>query len=81
MSKSCEEIEQWLVSYLSRELKVPPSDLPLEENLTNLGVTSRQAIVLTGELEEWLGKPVDPAVAWEHPTIRALAAALAQEAR
>jgi len=78
--KSINEIETWLVQYLSGELKVPVSDLPRDEPLTNLGLSSRQAVMLTGEIEEWLGKPVDPALAWEHPTVNALAKALGEAA-
>ena len=74
--KSTSEVETWLVQYLAGELKLPAADLPRDEPLTNLGLSSRQAVMLTGEIEEWLGKPVDPALAWEHPTVRALAKAL-----
>jgi len=78
--KSIHEVETWLVQYLSGELKVPAADLPRDEPLTNLGLSSRQAVMLTGEIEEWLGKPVDPALAWEHPTVSALAKALGEAA-
>jgi acyl carrier protein len=78
--KSKQEIVVWLVEYLAKELKVESAALPKDEPLTNLGISSRQAVMLTGELEEWLGAPVDPAVAWEHPTVNALAQALAQAA-
>ncbi len=78
--KSIHEIEAWLVQYLSGELKVPAADLPRDEPLTNLGLSSRQAVMLTAEIEEWLGRPVDPALAWEHPTVNALAKALGEAA-
>lgn len=78
--KSTQEIERWLVEYLAKELKIPAAELPRNEPLTNLGVSSRQAVMLTGELEDWLGKPVDPALAWEHPTVSELAKALAEAA-
>ncbi len=76
--KTTHEIENWLVQYLAGELKVPAADLPRDEPLTNLGLSSRQAVMLTGEIEEWLGQPVDTAVAWEPPTVSALAKALAE---
>jgi hypothetical protein len=34
--------------------------------------------MLTGDLEDYLGRPVDPAVIWDHPTIRELALHLEQ---
>jgi polyketide synthase 13 len=76
--KTTHDIENWLVQYLAGELKIPVADLPRDEPLTNLGLSSRQAVMLTGEVEEWLGRPVDPAVAWEHPTVAALAKALSE---
>jgi acyl carrier protein len=76
-SPTAEQIERWIVAYLARELGVDAAGIPLDQTLTDLGMTSRQAVFLTGELEEFTGQPVDPAIAWEHPTIRKLAAYLA----
>jgi acyl carrier protein len=78
--KTCQEIESWMVSYLAKELKVRPEQIPLDQTLTDLGLTSRQAVFLSGELEEYTGQPVDPAIAWEYPTIRRLADHLARAA-
>ena len=39
----------------------------------DLGVGSRDAVVLTGELSELLGRPVSPVEFWQYPTINALA--------
>ena len=41
--------------------------------LNDLGVGSRDAVVLSGELAELLGRPVSPVEFWQHPTINALA--------
>jgi polyketide synthase 13 len=75
--KTTAQIESWIVSYLAKELAVPAAQIALDETLTDLGLTSRQAVFMTGELEDYTGRPVDPAIAWEHPTIRKLAAHLA----
>lgn len=71
--KSYEEVKSWIVNYLASEIGVARESIAVDTSLTNLGVTSRQAVALTGELEDFVGKPVDPVVAWEHPTIHALA--------
>ena len=71
--QTSKEIQQWLIAYLSRELEIKPENVFIDENFVNFGLTSRQAIALTGDLEEFLGRPVDPAIAWEYPTIRRLA--------
>ena len=39
----------------------------------DLGVGSRDAVVLSGELSELLGRPVSPVEFWQYPTINALA--------
>ena len=41
-------------------------------SLNDLGVGSRDAVVLSGELSELLGRPVSPVDFWQYPTINAL---------
>ena len=45
-------------------------------SLNELGVGSRDAVVLSGELSELFGRPVSPVEFWQHPTVNALAAFL-----
>jgi acyl carrier protein len=76
--QSSAEIQDWIVSFLAKELKVSRDRIPVDEQLTNIGLSSRQAVMLTGDLEDYLGRPVDPAVVWDHPTIRKLSEHLAR---
>jgi phthiocerol/phenolphthiocerol synthesis type-I polyketide synthase D len=71
------ELRSWLTQHVAHELSLDEQDVPVDEPLANLGFSSRQAVALTGALEDHIGAPVDPAEAWEHPTIRSLAAHLA----
>jgi phthiocerol/phenolphthiocerol synthesis type-I polyketide synthase D len=57
-----------------REEDVNP-DLPFQA----YGFTSRDSVVLSGELEELLDRTLSPTVLWEHPTIRQLTAHLTAE--
>ncbi|WP_413805553.1 type I polyketide synthase [Streptomyces sp. OE57] len=57
------------------EERIDP-DLPFE----HYGYTSRDAVALSGELEEELGRTLSPTVLWEHPTARRLARHLAGDA-
>lgn len=75
--RSAAEISEWLLSWLTKELSISRSELSVDEEFVNLGLESRTLVVLVGELEDWLGRPVDPSLAWEHPTIARLAAHLA----
>jgi acyl transferase domain-containing protein/acyl carrier protein len=75
--KSAETIRRWLVAALSARLNVAEGDLDLDVPIAAYGLGSRDAVELSGELEEWLGTAVSPTVAYEHPTIRELCAFLA----
>jgi acyl carrier protein len=77
--KSADEIQTWMVQFIANDMKLPPEKVPLAEPLVNIGMTSRQAVFLTGALEDYLGAPVDPTVIWEHPTIQKISAQLASK--
>ncbi|HYB36143.1 MAG TPA: acyltransferase domain-containing protein [Mycobacterium sp.] len=66
-------LRDWLVDYLITNIGCTPNDVDLEASLKDLGVGSRDAVVLSGELSELLDRPVSPVEFWQHPTINALA--------
>ncbi|MFN0143623.1 MAG: beta-ketoacyl synthase N-terminal-like domain-containing protein, partial [Mycobacterium sp.] len=70
------ELRHWLVDYLVTNLDCSPEEIDLDAPFNELGVGSRDAVVLSGELSEHLGQPVSPVDFWQNPTINALAAAL-----
>ncbi|WP_455353253.1 type I polyketide synthase [Streptomyces sp. SYSU K217416] len=71
-----EELHRLLVGRAARRGGIPENrvdaDLPFEA----YGFTSRDAVALSGELEELLDRTVSPTALWEHPTIRQLTAFL-----
>ncbi|WP_392535316.1 acyl carrier protein [Nostoc sp. C117] len=75
--KNTQEIQEWIISWLSKELKIEADELDIEEPFVNFNLSSRQTIILTGDLEDWLGFSIEPSVAWEYPTINKLAEFLA----
>ncbi|MFY2561290.1 amino acid adenylation domain-containing protein [Corallococcus terminator] len=67
----------WLVAAVAEEAGVPPSEVKLDEPFVTYGLTSKEAVFLTGELADWLEQDVSPTALWEHPTIDALSRHLA----
>ena len=70
------DLRHWLVDYLVTNIGCAPDEVQTHLSLADLGVSSRDVVVLSGELTELLGRPVSPIDFWEHPTINALAAHL-----
>ncbi|MEA5510002.1 acyl carrier protein [Crocosphaera sp. UHCC 0190] len=67
------DIENWLVSYLSQLLEIEPNKIDTQASFNEYGLDSSAAIVLTGDLQEWLGQNLDPTLLFDYPTIEALA--------
>ena len=70
------ELRHWLVDYLVTNLACSPEEIDLDAPFNELGVGSRDAVVLSGELSEHLGQPVSPVDFWQNPTINSLTVAL-----
>lgn len=75
--RSAEEIQTWLVDYLAGELEIDKTAVDIDLSFDRLGVSSLTAVVMSGALESWLGRSVDPTAPYDHPTIGALATFLA----
>jgi acyl transferase domain-containing protein/acyl carrier protein len=69
-------IEGWLVERVAQRLKVPPDSIDPERTFDSYGLGSVDAVELSGELEERLGRELEATLVYEHPTIRAVARAL-----
>ena len=66
-------IRNWLTDYLVTNIGCSPDDVDVDASMNDLGVGSRDSVVLSGELSEVLGRPVSPVEFWHHPTITELA--------
>ena len=71
-------MRNWLVDYLVTNIGCSPDEIDFDAPLNDLAVGSSDAVVLTGELSELLGRTVSPVEFWQYPTINALASALHQ---
>ncbi len=74
------KIEVYLVNYLANLLGVETTKIGIEEPFSSFGLGSRQALVLAGELEAFLGYPVPATAFYDYPSIREFANSLAGKA-
>lgn len=70
------ELRHWLVDYLVTTIGCNPDEVDPDLPFNELGVGSRDGVVLSGELGELLGRPVSPIDIWQNPTVNSLAHAL-----
>jgi acyl carrier protein len=74
-----DEIKTWLISYLADILDMPSEEVDPNASFDEFGLDSALAISLTGDLEEWLGKKVNPTLLYNYTTISSLSKNLAAE--
>ena len=75
MTSSYDEdaLRHWLADYLVTNVGCSLYDIDFDAPMSDLGLGSRDAVVLSGELTELLGRKVSPVEFWQHPTISDLA--------
>ncbi len=67
------QIEEWLVAQVSQLMQVASADLDIHQSFAHYGLSSKDVVTLSGELEELLGRRLSPTLAYEYPSIAALA--------
>ncbi|GIF02274.1 acyl carrier protein [Paractinoplanes rishiriensis] len=67
------EIADWLTERVAYYLETPAEGVDRSAQLSDLGFDSVYAMTLSGDIEEWLNIEIDATVAWDHPTVLALA--------
>ena len=72
------ELADWIGAWIARELKLERGQIDADKTFVRYGMDSVHAMMLVGDLEEHLGRRLPPTLAWDHPTLEALAAHLAQ---
>jgi acyl carrier protein len=72
-TRTVAEIEAWLLSHLRQRLGPDAEGMDAHLPFSYYGLDSLDAVALAAELEDWLGVPVTPDVAWDHPTAHAVA--------
>jgi acyl transferase domain-containing protein/acyl carrier protein len=72
-----QEIEAWLVARISSLLGIEASAINRNEPFTAYGLTSKDAVAISGELEDYVGVGLSPTLLYECPTVESLARYLA----
>ncbi|MFF5343919.1 acyl carrier protein [Streptomyces althioticus] len=65
-------VQAWLVEKVAHKLGVPPADVDPDQYFDEFDLDSTEALVLSGELENWLGFELETTALWYHPTIAEL---------
>lgn len=73
------EAQQWLVEKIAQRMEVKPQEVRPGQYFDELGLDSTEALILAGEMENWLGFELGATALWYHPTIEDLAAYIAEE--
>ncbi|MEM8777863.1 MAG: acyl-CoA dehydrogenase family protein, partial [Cyanobacteria bacterium P01_G01_bin.49] len=68
-------IEDWLMNWLGNKLKISGQSIDPSRAFADYGIDSVMAVELAQDLQEWLAYPqeLEASLAWNFPTIRALA--------
>lgn len=70
-------IKDWLSRWIAAKLKIPETEVSAERAFADFGIDSVLAVEMAHDLEQAFAlDSVDPAMAWNYPTIGALAAHL-----
>jgi phthiocerol/phenolphthiocerol synthesis type-I polyketide synthase D len=74
---TAEHLRRWLVEQIAETCELDEDEIDVLKPLDEYGLSSRDAVALSGELEELLDRSLPTTLLWDHPTIERLAAALA----
>lgn len=73
------EIHAWLSERIAFYLEVPADVVDPSVKFVEMGLDSVYALTMCGDIEDRFELTVEPTIAWDHPTVDALAAHLHDE--
>src|SRR5262249_9805263 len=72
-----QNLRTWLVSKMAELTGIDPQSIDIWEPFTAFGLTSKDAVIISGELEDLLGRRLSPALLYDYPSVGILAQHLA----
>jgi len=74
-------IREWIIDYLASLFALPRESIDIRQSFTALGLDSSAAAAMSGDLADWLGIEVDPALPYDFINTEELAGEVARIAR
>ena len=71
------EITRWCIDCLHRMIDVPIAAIGPNVTFSQMGLDSATSVYFVVELEEWLGRELEPEIVGDYPTVAQLARHLA----
>lgn len=71
------EISDWCIGCLRRMIDAPLGAIEPDATFAQMGLDSATSVYFVVELEEWLGRELEPEIVGEYPTVAQLARHLA----
>lgn len=71
----------WISDWIRRELAFTGDVIAADATFVRFGMDSVHAMMMVGDLEEHLDRRLSPTLAWDHPTVDAMASHLAADGR
>lgn len=72
-----DKLQEWLIDKLAQELAIDPSDIDVQQPFAQYGVDSVLAVTLVADLEDAMGRELNPTLLFDYPSIEAIAQHLA----
>ncbi|MBT6180185.1 MAG: SDR family NAD(P)-dependent oxidoreductase, partial [Deltaproteobacteria bacterium] len=71
-------IRTWLMNTVAQALGMELAEIDSSAGFATMGLDSKEAVSVTGELQDWLKRPLEPTLLFDYPNIDSLAKHLAQ---
>ncbi|GMK39955.1 phosphopantetheine attachment site domain protein [Paenibacillus sp. CCS19] len=78
LSLTSEEITSWITTQIAQITNLDEDEINPNDPFTNFGIDSMHVITFVGDLEDWLGIPIQATLLWDYPTIHAVTEHLSQ---
>jgi acyl carrier protein len=77
--KTIKEIQAWLINSVAEISDVEPQEININIGFESYGMDSSSLVDLTGDLQDWLTRNLDPTFFFDYPTIESASEYLVNE--